>query len=668
MAPNAAGDTVRIDCGSSQAYRTADGRLFQADQYFTSGSPYTNPAIVDVLGTTDDMLYRTERNAPSWQAPMRYQIPVPTGDYLVRLHLAELYFGATGGPSGAFGQRVFNVRLEGRRVLINYDSHSTGGMTAAVREYRTTVTDGNATLEFVPIVGEPAITAIEVLRQPTGSTPTGCHWTPRAAVALERKEGQCAVAGGQLYTFGGYYSGLNATNLTQRYNLTTDQWTTLAPMPLALTHMAAVGADTTVWVVGGFIGNYPGVVTDAVLVYDTQANTWRAGPPLPQRRGAGAAVLLGRQLHYFGGLEPDIQTDSPLHYVLNLDDEATGWQLAAPLPMPRCHLGAAVRGGKIYALAGQQGHNVSSTNTAFVHEYDPLTDSWTRRADFPTERSHFETAVNTLDGRILTAGGYGGYSNYEDIQAYDPDANQWTQWCDLPLPLGTASAKLIGNTLVVAQGESESQLGPETATYSTILSSAPSNLLRFSQPQLALQIAAGTSAILPNYLWTLSGTATYTLTPTALPTWLMLVRGTSSGTTDPQGQHINFRADATSLTPGTYTTSVQATAPGYAVATTTVTLTVTARLATSKEQELSASLFPNPAGDQATLQFYSATRQQAEVEIRNSLGQLLWQGKPSTAAGDNHITLAIHSFAPGIYLVQLRLREGVSTIRLSVTR
>ena len=290
---------------------------------------------------------------------------MPAGDYLIRLHLAEIYFGATNGPAGAPRQRVFSVTLEGRCVLINYDPCvAAGPMAAAVRDCRATVTDGLATLDFVPVVGEPAITAIEVLRLPAGSVPTACARVPRAPVALKRKEGQCALVGTQIYTFGGYYTGLQATNLTQRYDLATDQWTTLAPMPLPATHTAAAVAGPAVWIVGGFVGNWPGVVTDAVQVYDTPTNTWRLGPPLPLRRGAGAAALVGRQLHYFGGVEPDIQTDSPLHYVLDLNSEAAGCGLAAPLPLPlpRCHLGAASLGGKLYALGGQHGHNISVSN------------------------------------------------------------------------------------------------------------------------------------------------------------------------------------------------------------------------------------------------------------------------------------------------------------------
>ncbi|WP_375438363.1 malectin domain-containing carbohydrate-binding protein [uncultured Hymenobacter sp.] len=673
--PVAAGDTVRIDCGSTQSYRTVDGRLFAADQFFVNGQASSNPAVVDIAGTTDDVLYRTERYGVAGQAPMRYNIAVPSGDYLIRMHFAEVHHGATGGAPGGPGQRVFSVQLEGRRVVINYDLYAAvGAMTAVVQESRASITDGQATLDFVPAAGNPTIAALEVLRLPTGSVPPpACTWTPRATINLGYKEGQCAVVGPYFYTFGGYSfdpsRGLEATNVSRRYDLATDQWTSLPPMPLPTTHTAAALVGPAVWIVGGYVGNWPGIVTDAVQIYDTQANTWRLGPPLPQRRGSGAAALVGRQLHFFGGVEPDIQTDSPLHFVLDLDNEVAGWRVAAPLPLPRCHLGGATLGGKLYALGGQHGHNISVNNTALVHEYDPLADTWTRRADLPTIRSHFEGTVTVLDGRILTVGGIDSYTNHEDVLSYDPAANRWTKVCELPVPLGGAFAKVLNNTLIVSQGEINGTIGPEAITRTAPLSSIPSNVLRFSREQLAAQVAPGGTATLPNLLWTLSGTATYVLAPNAWPAWLTLAPSPAGSTTDPLGRDITFRVNATGLAPGTYTATVQATAPGYTMATTTVVLTVALPMAThATSLAVPTVVFPNPATDQATLQFGALSKQTALVELRNSLGQLVWRGSYSATSGENHFDLSTSKWAPGVYQVRVYLREGPLSARLLLTR
>ena len=267
-----------------------------------------------------------------------------------------------------------------------------------------------------------------------------------------------------------------------------------------------------------------------------------------------------------------------------------------------------------------------------MHEYDPLADTWTRRGDFPTVRSHFEETVTVLDGRILTAGGFDGYSNYEDVLSYAPGPDCWTELCRMPLTLGGAAAKAVGNVFVVAQGETDGARGPETATRTTVLNSTPSTVLAFSRPQLTAQVAAGGTATAPNLLWTLSGTASYVLS--SLPTWLAVAPGTGSGQAGPLGQAIDFRVNAAGLVPGTYSAAVQATAPGYAPTTTTLTLTVTAPLATVARRAAGAvSVYPNPAASHATVAFYSLTAQVAHLEVHSSHGQLVWQGHCRATAG-----------------------------------
>lgn len=60
-------EAIRINCGGDQ-YKDIQGRVWQADDYFTGGFDYTNTAD-DILGTDDDVVrlhrrnYRAERLA-----------------------------------------------------------------------------------------------------------------------------------------------------------------------------------------------------------------------------------------------------------------------------------------------------------------------------------------------------------------------------------------------------------------------------------------------------------------------------------------------------------------------------------------------------------------------------------------------------------------------------
>jgi hypothetical protein len=75
----------------------------------------------------------------------------------VKLHFAEIY------NTGA-GQRVFNVVVNGQTVLSNFDVFAAaGGQYIAVdKAIPVNVTTGSVTIQFVPVVSNPKINAIEI--------------------------------------------------------------------------------------------------------------------------------------------------------------------------------------------------------------------------------------------------------------------------------------------------------------------------------------------------------------------------------------------------------------------------------------------------------------------------------------------------------------------------
>ncbi|MEX2592749.1 MAG: malectin domain-containing carbohydrate-binding protein [Anditalea sp.] len=154
---SAASTAKRINAGGGQL--AALGATFEADQAFSGGTPFTNTQITDIAGTTADALYRSER-----YGNFSYNVEVPSGDYLLRLHFAEIFFGATGGRAGGAGSRVFHVTGEEQPLLTDFDIYAAAGsMTALVREFELTVADGTLNLAFVAKVNNPKVSAIEIL-------------------------------------------------------------------------------------------------------------------------------------------------------------------------------------------------------------------------------------------------------------------------------------------------------------------------------------------------------------------------------------------------------------------------------------------------------------------------------------------------------------------------
>ena len=100
-----------------------------------------------------------------------YLFDVPNGDYRVDLRFAEIY-------DREAGRRVFDVLVQGNLVLAGFcPFDAAGGRDIALRYLvMATVSNGQLSVEFVPGVGNPKISAIGV--EPIGGAPN----TPTATV------------------------------------------------------------------------------------------------------------------------------------------------------------------------------------------------------------------------------------------------------------------------------------------------------------------------------------------------------------------------------------------------------------------------------------------------------------------------------------------------------
>ena len=144
---------LRINCGGGQ-YTDTSGNVWAADTGFVNGATYIRQA--EIGGTADDVLYQSERYGTNFG----YAIPVPSGQYQVVLHFAEIYFSSP-------GQRVFNVAVEGAAALNNLDIVSqAGALTALTKAVTATVLDGVLDINITGVTENGKISAIEVQQQP----------------------------------------------------------------------------------------------------------------------------------------------------------------------------------------------------------------------------------------------------------------------------------------------------------------------------------------------------------------------------------------------------------------------------------------------------------------------------------------------------------------------
>jgi chitodextrinase len=154
------GMAIRINAGGS-SYMDSNGFEWEADFGFVgSGGNAGLVTTAPIANTIDDPLFQTERFAPN----LRYAIPVPLGQYLVRIHFAEVFSGAFGN-----GLRVFDINVEGQNLRTAYDIFSESGAETATSLFvELPVIDGILNIDCVRRVENPKISAIEILPVSSG--------------------------------------------------------------------------------------------------------------------------------------------------------------------------------------------------------------------------------------------------------------------------------------------------------------------------------------------------------------------------------------------------------------------------------------------------------------------------------------------------------------------
>lgn len=155
----------RINSGSSTAV-TIGGKVWAADNQFAYDNlePYSNRYLSQIAATDEDAIYLTEQSSNGDKLPFRYEIPVSNDNYVVRLHFAEIYWGALGGgTSGGVGSRVMGVAIEGQTLLSQFDVvKEVGKATAVIKNFPVSVTDGKLNINFNASVNRPMVCAVEV--------------------------------------------------------------------------------------------------------------------------------------------------------------------------------------------------------------------------------------------------------------------------------------------------------------------------------------------------------------------------------------------------------------------------------------------------------------------------------------------------------------------------
>lgn len=179
---------------------------------------------------------------------------------------------------------------------------------------------------------------------------------------------------------------------------------------------------------------------------------WTQKADMPTGRWTQTSAVVNGKIYVIGGYPSDgTPGEAALSVVEEYDPATNTWTRKSDMPTARCDFNesSAVVDGKIYVIGGTL---YPGPVSSAVEEYDPATDTWTRKADMPTPRWSVGTCA--VNGRIYAIGGYpsGGFTALNVVEQYDPLTDTWTRKADMPLGVAMLSARVVRGKIYAIGG------------------------------------------------------------------------------------------------------------------------------------------------------------------------------------------------------------------------
>ncbi|XP_006793783.1 kelch-like protein 9 [Neolamprologus brichardi] len=271
--------------------------------------------------------------------------------------------------------------------------------------------------------------------------------------------------------------------------------------PALQTERTQIRSDATHILVLGGVMRQQLVVSRELRLYDEKTGHWRALKPMEVPRYQHGVALLGGFLFIVGGQSTyDTKGKTAIDSAYRYDPRFDKWLQIASLNDKRTFFHLSALNGKLFAVGGRNAsgeidtvecYNLKKNEWTFVnsmvephyghagtvHEglmyisggitrdtfqkelwcYDPVADTWSRRADMTELRGLH--CMCTVEDRLYVMGGnhFRGCSDYDDVlgcEYYSPDTDQWTVVSPMPRGQSDVGVTVFNGQIYVVGGYS----------------------------------------------------------------------------------------------------------------------------------------------------------------------------------------------------------------------
>jgi len=273
-------------------------------------------------------------------------------------------------------------------------------------------------------------------------------WTKKTDMPTARNVLSNSVVDGKIYAIGGD-GGSGGLSTVEAYDPVTDTWTRKANMPMVRGAAASSAVNGRIYVIGGNAGPY-GALYSSVIEYDATTDTWTRKADIPTPRICVSSSVVNGKIYAIGGALT-YPGGPPLSTVEEYDPATDTWTRKADMPTARAYLSTSAVNGKIYAIGGTLINPEWYRGISTVEEYNPATNTWTKKADMPTGRTYFSTSV--VNGKIYAIGGFTTRDNHlSPVEEYDPATDTWTRKADIPTARSGLSTSMVNGKIYAIGG------------------------------------------------------------------------------------------------------------------------------------------------------------------------------------------------------------------------
>ena len=251
--------------------------------------------------------------------------------------------------------------------------------------------------------------------------------------------------------------------MVQQYDPKKNCWTGRSQLPLPLRHCGVASLDGYVYVIGGTVTDFRLDVMEVTAQchrFDVAKDEWSQIASMLTPRTEFATVVLNNVIYAVGGSDNTGHSLSSMEFY-NVEED--NWRYTSSMNELREGLAAAGHRGHVIVVGGMTARpNEDKLLLDSVESYNPSTNEWKLKADFPLKLCH--SSLVDINGVLYLVGGYvtrdgDNILSLDNIFRYRDDADIWEPFTALHVPRHDATVVALDSRLYVIGGTSSVTIG-----------------------------------------------------------------------------------------------------------------------------------------------------------------------------------------------------------------